>query len=284
MQMTSSKKRENVNVLVAVLPETKDWQLLHEQLWYRIPVGTAPPIIRDGKAEFIAFYHTAKFQEDLKWKVVKFARIKRIVTATRQELFPHESPLSKKARKRYFKIEFDELIELEQPIVSLRGHRIVFVPTSEERFFSGTTNFNRLFKGSPLEEQMADLIDSMAIAYEREWCYYVDKDKFYYLDFAIFCKDGNIDIECDGDEFHTGNEHVHYDKTRNNELESYKWSVLRYTTKHFREEKEHIRKTLYKTIDEYGGVLSVSEPDVVYYPKANVKGQFNLFQNRDLEQ
>ena len=57
--------------------------------------------------------------------------------------------------------------------------------------------------------------------------------------------------------------------------------VLRYTTKHFNEEKEHIKKTLYKTINQYGGVLSVSEPDVVYYPKANVKGQFNLFQNGD---
>ena len=141
MPSMSTKKRENVNVLVAVLPEKKDWQLLHEQLWYRIPINSAPPIIRDGKAEYIAFYHTAKFELDLKWKVVKYARIKRIVTATRQQLFPHESPLSKKAFKRYYKIEFDELIELEKPIVSRRGHRIVFCTNERRTFFQWRNKF-----------------------------------------------------------------------------------------------------------------------------------------------
>lgn len=50
------------------------------------------------------------------------------------------------------------------------------------------------------------------------------------------------------------------DKTRNNELESYKWSGLRFTTKHFKEEREHIQKTIYKMINEYGGVKKVAEP------------------------
>lgn len=275
--MKTTKTKDELTVLVAVITQIKDWVLLHEQLWYRIPQNTAPPIIKNGNAEYIAFYHTKLFPEELKWKVVKYARIKRIITATRKDLFPDEPTNSTKAHKLYYKIEFDNLLELPKPIESRRGHRLVFVPTTEEKLFSGTTDLNRLFKGSPLEEQMQELIDAMAIEYEREWCEYVDEKRFYYLDFAIFCKNGNIDIECDGDEFHMGNDNVQRDKTRNNELESYKWSVLRYTTKHFKEQKAHIKKTLYKTIEQYGGVLKASEPETAYLPKVNPKGQINLF-------
>lgn len=277
MNTTPNKDKESMTVLVAMLPEVSDWVILNQELWYRIPKKTAPPIIHDGIAKYIAFYHTACFSEELKFKVVKYAEIKRITTATRQDLFPNEPLNSKKAHKIYYKIEFDELKDLEKPIVSRRGHRGVFVPTTETKFFSGTTDFNRLFKGSPLEEDMEQIIDAMGIEYEREYCYYVDRKRFYYLDFAIFCKNGWIDIECDGDTYHMGNENVHYDKTRNNELESYKWAVLRYTSKHFKEEREHIKKTIYKTITEYGGVLKVGEPDTPYFPPVDLKGQIQMF-------
>jgi REase_MTES_1575 len=272
------KNEDRINVLVAMMPERQDWAVLHEQLWYRIRKSDkSPDIIKNGSAEYIAFYHTAKFAADLKHKVVKYAKIKRIITASRQQLFPEESRSHKKANQAYYKVEFDELLTLPQPIVSRRGHRVTFVPTTEKRFFSGSTDFNRLFKGSYLEEEMEKMIDEMEVEYEREWCYYIDDNKKYYLDFAIFCKNGQIDIECDGDKYHMGNENVHYDKTRNNELESYKWSVLRYTMQHFNNERLHIKKTIWKTINAYGGALRVGEPDAVYYPKTNPYGQTSLF-------
>jgi REase_MTES_1575 len=272
------ENKETFNVLVAMLPEPKDWTILHEQLWYRIrKLSTSPDIVKDGTVEYIAFYHTAKFSSDLKFKVVKYAKIKRIATVSRQQLFPKESRSHPKANQLYYKVEFDELLTLPQPIVSRRGHRVTFVPTTEAKFFSGVTDFNRLFKGSYLEEDMEKMIDEMEIEYEREFCCFVDDKKFYFLDFAIFCKNGQIDIECDGDEYHMGNPNVHRDKTRNNELESYKWSVLRYTTKHFNEERNHIKKTIYRTIKGYGGVLKASEPNAVYYPKTNPYGQTSLF-------
>jgi hypothetical protein len=64
------------------MPEKQDWQILHEQGWYRIPIDKAPPIIKNQGAQYIAFYHTSKFDEDLKWKVVKYAKIKRVAFAT----------------------------------------------------------------------------------------------------------------------------------------------------------------------------------------------------------
>lgn len=277
MSTTPTKNKENMTVLVAMLPEVSDWVLLNQELWYRIPKESAPPIIQKGIAEYVAFYHTASFSKELKWKVVKYARIKRIITATRQQLFPNEPLNSRKAHKIYYKVEFDELLELPKPIISRRGHRGVFVPTTEGKFFSGTTDFNRLFKGSYLEEDMERIMDEWGIEYEREYREFVDNKKFYDLDFAIFCKNGKIDIECDGDEYHMGNENVHRDKTRNNELESYSWAVLRYTTKHFKEEREHVKKTIYKKIQSFGGATKAAEPNVPYFPTVNLKGQIQLF-------
>lgn len=270
--------KENINVLVAMLPEPKDWAILHEQHWYRIrKLDSSPDIIKNGSAEYIAFYHTAKFATDLKHKVVKYAKIKRIVTASRLQLFPNESRDHGQVNQQYYKVEFDELLTLPQPIVSRRGHRVTFVPTTEKKFFSGSTDFNRLFKGSFLEEDMESIMDEWGIEYEREYREFVDNKKYYDLDFAIFCKNGKIDIECDGDTYHVGNENVHRDKTRNNELESYKWKVLRYTTTHFKKEREHMKKTIYKTIQACGGATKAAEPDVAYYPKINPYGQTSLF-------
>ena len=243
------KSNEALNVLVAILPDVKDWKLLHEQLWYRIPVDTAPNIIKDNQAEYVAFYHTAKFSADLKWKVVKYAKIERMTVVSRHDLFPDEPLNGYKSHKKYYKIEFEKLEELAQPIVSRRGHRFPFFSTTDKKLLSGTTDLNRLFKGSPLEEAMAVMIDAMEVEYEREWREYVNGDtKFYYLDFAIFCTKANINVECDGDEFHMPYDAVYKDKTRNNELESYQWKILRYTTKHFLTNQEHIKKTLYKTL------------------------------------
>lgn len=267
-----------MTVLVALMPEVKDWALLLKENWYRIPQETAPPIIQKGEAKYIAFYHTAKFKEDLKWQIVYYAEIKRVVSATRRELFPAESPYHGKANKRYFKVEFDALIALPKPIVSRRGHRILFVPTTEEQFFSESTNFNKVFKNSYLEARMIDIMSDMNIVFEREFAIHVDDNRKYLLDFAIFCKKGKIDVECDGDAYHTGNEQVHYDKTRNNELESIQWKVLRYTTKHFEEkDQKHIRKTMYKTIRDFEGCLEAHEAETDYKPKTSATGQMKLF-------
>lgn len=278
--ITNIMKEETaeMTVLVALMPEVKDWALLIKENWYRIPQETAPPIIQKGEAKYIAFYHTAKFKEDLKWKVVYYAEIKRIVTATRRELFPEESPYHPKAHRRYYKVEFDKLLPLPKPIVSRRGHRILFVPTTEEKFFNEDSNFNKVFKNSYLEKRMMDIMADMNIVFEREFCIHVDDKRKYHLDFAIFCKKGKIDVECDGDTYHTGYDNVYYDKTRNNELESIQWKVLRYTTQHFQDpDEKHIRKTMYKTIRDFEGCLEANEEHVDYTPKIEKSGQMRFF-------
>lgn len=147
----------------------------------------------------------------------------------------------------------------------------------KKSFSTGSTNFNKVFKNSYLEEKMIDIMADMNIGYEREYYIHVDNNRKYHLDFAIFCENGKIDVECDGDAFHMGYDNVYYDKTRNNELESIQWKVLRYTSKHFEEEERHIRKTMYKTIKDFGGCLYAHEPETDYKPKTSSIGQMKLF-------
>ena len=259
------------------MPNTKDWQIANEQNWYRIPVGKAPLIITEKRAKYIAFYFPAVFGEEKKWKVTHFAKIKSITEIMRKELFPNE-PLNPKSDTLYYKVCFEKMEVLSNPFVSRRGHRLVFFSTTEDKFFSGSTDFNSLFQSSFLETKMEKMIGGMKVEYEREWREYVDVKKFYYLDFAIWCKKGAIDIECDGDKYHMENNDVHLDKTRNNELESYGWSVLRFTSKHFNEERKHIEKTIYQTVKELGGALKVSEPNEPYLPKKPNDNQLELFE------
>lgn len=259
------------------MPNPKDWIIATDALWYRIPKDNAPKIIKEQTAEYIGFYFPSNFGEAMKWKVTHYGKIKSITEVNRKELFPEE-PINSKSAIQYYKITFEVLLLLPIPFQSRRGHRVIFVSTTKEKFFSGKTDFNLMFHNSSHEKEMEKIMDAMSIEYEREWREYVDRQKFYYLDFAVWCKKGVIDIECDGDAFHMDNDRVHYDKTRNNELESYGWSVLRFTTKHFNEDTAHIEKTIYKTIKELGGAIRVSKPNEPYLPKKTNNNQLGLFE------
>jgi very-short-patch-repair endonuclease len=259
--MPPTNKQPNT-VLVAIINDLHDYDRLLGERWYRIPVDKAPPIIREGKARIIAFYPTAKFKED-KWKIRHYGVIKRMTEASRQELFPEEKPNNPKAHKRYYKIELEKVEELPQPIVSRRGHRITFLPTTERRFFN-YTDINFLFNGSSLEEKIFGLLNEARIPAEREWVQTINGNT-YLLDFAIFCKSRPIDVECDGDAWHDTPERVHYDKNRNNELESHGWSVLRFTQERIEREPERAMSVLYDTINRNGGYQVLNEPDSFSY-------------------
>ncbi len=261
-KMPLTNKQPNT-VLVAMITDRHDYARLQDECWYRIPIDTAPPIIRERKAKIIAFYPTAKLKED-KWKIRHYGTIKRMTEVGRHDLFPDEKPNSPKAHKRYYKIELEKLEELPQPIASRRGHRVTFLPTTERRFFGGYTDINFLFNGSSLEERMFALLNDARIPAEREWVQTINRNT-YLLDFAIFCKSRPIDLECDGDAWHDSPERVHYDKHRNNELESHGWSVLRFTQERIEREPEKAVSLLYDTINRNGGFQVLNEPDEFRY-------------------
>lgn len=87
-----------------------------------------------------------------------------------------------------------------------------------------------------------------------------EKTKSIYLDFAVFGRDRNIDIECDGDTYHTEKDDVKKDKQRSNALESQGWAVLRYTTDAINHNLENCIQKVRKTINTHGGLQDATDP------------------------
>ena len=99
---------------------------------------------------------------------------------------------------------------------------------------------------------------------ERQFIVNADTQMFL-LDFALFCKVRNIDIECDGDEFHLEEQEVKRDKKRNNILESFGWSVLRFTTDEIRKSLKEVTNRVKKTINQLGGLQDIVNQTVFRY-------------------
>ncbi|HDQ99992.1 MAG TPA: hypothetical protein ENN51_06895, partial [candidate division WOR-3 bacterium] len=115
--------------LVAIVPRKRDWRVMLAELWYRIPVRTAPLDLPDCR--YIAFYQPRVFGAE-KWAVNWYARVSRVSAVSRRELLPGE-PDHPRAGDAYWRIDIDGLLRLPRPIPSRRRRRIVFVPTSLER-------------------------------------------------------------------------------------------------------------------------------------------------------
>lgn len=263
-------------VLVAIMNKIKDWAIVNHELWYRIPVATAPEIVRNRQVQYIGFWHTANFKEEQRWRVSHFGKVKQILEVTGDDLFKKGTANHfAKRDKQYFKIEIESLEKLPQPISSIKGRRILFVPTSQEKFFKAT-NINGIFNESPLEDSFQDQLDKYKVPSERQYFIELSAARRYYLDFAIFCAEGKINVECDGDGYHLSPDRIHYDKTRNDELTAHGWRVLRYDTTHLLKEPDWVEKNLLQTIKECGGYPSLVDPTVHITPKWG-SGQQSLF-------
>jgi len=74
---------------VALMNSRKDFEIAQTQNWYRIPVKSAPGIVKTGMIHTIAFYHTKAFDED-KFSIRYYAPVKNVSVVKRKELLPDE--------------------------------------------------------------------------------------------------------------------------------------------------------------------------------------------------
>lgn len=222
-------------VLVAIVNQKKDWQHLQQESWYRIPVSSVQRWLHDcWPPTWLAFYQTKVFGNEAH-AINYYGRVSRIEQTTRLKLLPDDTPKNHpKANRPYFKLTIDRLRPLPQPVLSRRLRRIVFIPTTVEKFRQAI-EINDLWDESPLEDRLWALLKQHQIRAERQYPLEID-DQYYFLDFAIFCNKGNIDIETDGDTWHAPREQIAVDNVRNNNLEGRAGtccaSVLRRLTRH----------------------------------------------------
>lgn len=186
--MNQAQRDYTHTVLVALLNRVPDFEIVKTEGWYRIPVDSAPALVRDGRVKMLAFYHSSAFELE-KYSIRWVANVKNIEILTRQELFPNEIPNPKSGRS-YYKIELYNLRELEQVIFSPKNQRILFLTTSPKKLFSAT-QINQLFEMDAKHELVWNLLQSLEIKPELEFPFTCNK-KVIIADFAIFCRKKTI--------------------------------------------------------------------------------------------
>jgi very-short-patch-repair endonuclease len=241
-----------VEVLVAILNNRLDFVVARDRHWYRIPTSSVHKWLRDRwPPRWLAFYQTKTFGDEA-FAVRYWARVRSIREAYRWQLFP-DQPRDEKATRRYYQLMLDPLQRLPQPIISRRRRRIVFIPTTWEKF-TNAVEINDLYHESPLEDRLWAELKRLQISAERQE-FVVVNDRNYALDFAIHCALGNLDVETDGDTWHTDPERIPLDNLRDNDMETAGWKLLRFNTRQIHEQMaEYCLPTIVENVNQLGGV------------------------------
>ena len=211
--------------LVGIVPRKNLWSIIQNKGWYHIPVKSAPRNVLG--VEYVAFYFPSAFGEKLKYQVIYYAPVLNIDTVKRIQLFPDE-PNHPRRNEDYYQFHLGKIKDLPRPIPSKRWRRIVHIPTSLQRLLTAK-EINDLYDTGPLEEKMYKALKKREIYPERQWYVYLGK-QVYCLDFCIFCQKANIDLECDGERYHNLPGAYTKDRLRNNQLTSFGWHVLRFSS------------------------------------------------------
>ena len=236
-------------MLIAILKFVEDLEILFKQGWYRIPVKTAPANLPEFL--YLAFYQPRCFGKH-KWRIRYYGRIDSISITKRKDLLPDQLN-HPRAEQDYYKIRLADLREMLPPLISSRGRRIVFIPTTIEKLIKAE-EINHCFHNSPLEDKLWESMKNQDIRAERN--VYVNSyqpHRKLQLDMVIPCKRGIIDVECDGDSYHLNPKSAQRDNARDNWLTSQGWKILRFSSEQINEKIQSTLYTINQTVDYCGG-------------------------------
>ncbi|MBI5293789.1 MAG: DUF559 domain-containing protein [Chloroflexi bacterium] len=239
-------------VLVAIINNRLDFAIAHEEHWYRIPVSSKEKWLRERwPPKWLALYQTKIFGQEAH-AINYYAKVINLRQAYRWQLFP-DQPRNEKGNRHYYQLFLEPLQQLSKPIFSRRHRRIVFIPTTWEKFINAT-EINDLYDESSLEDRLWAALKRLQVQAERQELV-ARKDHNYFLDFAIYCASGKIDVETDGDEWHANPEKAASDNLRDNDLESAGWQQLRFTTHQIQEQMaEYCIPKIVETINNLDGL------------------------------
>ncbi|HRS22713.1 MAG TPA: DUF559 domain-containing protein [Candidatus Woesebacteria bacterium] len=234
---------------MGIVPRRELWSRIQQERWYHIPVKSAPQ--NTSLVEYIAFYFPKIFDKEYQYQVNYYAKVLEYEIKKRIELFPKE-PKHQRAMQDYFQFHLGLIQKLPRSIPSKRWRYISHIPTSLDKLLMAK-EINDLWDTSPLEEKMYQEMKKRKIETERQ-LYVKVGGQIFCLDFGIFCKKGNIDLECDGERYHTLPEALARDRKRNNQLTSFGWRVLRFSGKEISQDIGNCLRVVERTIGTLGGL------------------------------
>ena len=176
-------------VLVGVMPHPRDLAIVREQHWYRIPQKRIPGGIH---AEYIAFYFTKAFGDDLRWAIHTYARRTGHELVRRVDLLP-DQPNHPHAHEHYYKVQLGPLKEKLPPVVSLRWRRITFIYTTWDRFIKAEEINDLYSTDDQFVDRVYHALKRRGIQPDRA-VQVQDGDQQYTVDMLIPCQDGAVTI------------------------------------------------------------------------------------------
>ncbi len=216
--MRKSQTRDKI-VLVGVLKDKRDLNILLAERWYRIPIAHMPR----RQFKYLAFYQPALFGRRGK-RIMYYARVLNYQIGKRKDLLPDE-PNHPGADGYYLRFRLSKVKKLPCPVRNIIPRRISFGFTTLDRLLK-SNDILQLYDVAPTEQIMKDALKRAGIRAVAQ--YYVSSgQKKYYVDFAVFCRQGSMAIECDNKKAHSGRYRQEKDKMKNAVLRRRGWTVIR---------------------------------------------------------
>jgi len=240
------------SLLIGWIRNATDLRFFEEERWYRIPkdVEIAAPG-RWRVPHWVAVLESVG-ASGRGQQIARYGHVIAVRERTRTELLGSVAPGSKRGRV-YYQLLIERVIQLPVPLVPPRRRRgPPFIWTTLERFLSAR-QFNDLFDDSPVENTLWKQMKDVGIAAERQWPETVDGRR-YFLDFAVFCRKRNIDVEVDGRHHHLVPSNSIYDADRDRDLTRKGWAVHRILASDLSHEPRKATLELCETIEQYGGL------------------------------
>jgi hypothetical protein len=202
--------------------------ILFRERWYRIPMAHMP----SRRFKYLAFYQPATFG----WggKCIRYyARVRERDVKRRNILLPDEAR-HPRAHDDYARLRVGAVRELARPIRNILPRRVTFGFTTLRRLRTAK-NVLQLYGVPETEEIVGNALRAAGIRAIPQR-HVTGKDvegrkKRYRLDFAIFCVDGKIAIECDNRKAHAGARQRERDKVKDAFLRRHGWKVIRLAEK-----------------------------------------------------
>ncbi len=227
-------------VLIAVMKRPKDLDILLKEKWYRIPKKYAPK----REYDIIAFYQPASFKERGK-RIEYYGIVRSTRLCKRKELINDGI----NPDKIYYKVIFSRIIRLRHPILNENKLRVSFKYTTFGNLYS-SKNLGELFDIPDIEGKIERILQELKLDYSREYVVKTHLGKIYRLDFCIFIEGEKIDLECDGEKWHSLKMQRIIDAKRDEELRDMGFKILRLKESEIVNDIDLCKKKINKTFSK----------------------------------
>ncbi len=207
--------------LIAILKEPRDLALAAQDHWYRIPQDKAPI----HAFTHIAFYQPACFKAEGK-RITCYAQVRGRAACRRAEIFPDKAG-DPRAGRLYCVYELGPLLSLPRPVLNTSAMRVCFAYAPLSRLL-GAAELYSVFGIAPVENLLNAALREAGLPFHREHVVLCGSRIKYRLDFALFCRRGKLDVECDGNRFHSPPGQHARDAARDLWLRRRGWTTLRF--------------------------------------------------------